>query len=224
MFGWILFGALVLLVFILFITPLRVHIAYERLGENDQINVEVTAWFRLIRIRYELPVMKMKMDADGPNVEAKVEKTNPIGADVKKQNVNGAKVNKLRKRVQKLLEHVHDMQLILKRMLKHVRCDKLEWQTTLGLGEAADTGALTGIAWGLKNMIVSVLAHYITMRTIPRVSIQPEWNNQLLHTQFRCILRFMVGHALIAGVRMLLKYRKDRKARKQKWQTTPTRV
>lgn len=221
MFGWILLGIVILLFFILFVTPLRIHVAYERAGENDQINLEVTAWFRLIRIRYELPMMKLKADEKGPKVEAKVEKTNQVEDNVDKKQVNTPEVKKWYRRVQELLEKVQDMQPIIKRMLKQVRCDKLEWQTTLGLGEAAETGALTGIAWGLKNMIVSVLAHYITMRTIPRVSIQPEWNKQLLHTEFRCILRFMVGHAMIAGIRILLKYRKGRA---QKWQTTPSRV
>ncbi|WP_134686408.1 DUF2953 domain-containing protein [Brevibacillus migulae] len=217
---WILL-AIAALLFLLFITPLRIHILYERKKENDQANIEVTCWFRLIRLRYELPMVKLKAENGSPEVEAKLEQSNPVASDQKKHSVDAPQAKRWHRRYQELLANVHDFQDILKRMLKHVRCEKLEWETRLGLGEAMGTGAITGIAWGLKNLIVAMIAHYVTMRTTPRVSIQPEWNNQLLHTHFRCILRFMVGHAMIAAVRIFVKYLKGRE---QKWQTTPSEV
>jgi len=212
LFLWILL-VIAALLFLIFITPLRIHILYERKKENDQVNIEVTCWFRLIRLRYELPMVKLKAKNGTPEVDAKLEQSNPITSDQKTHALSAPQAKNWYQRYQQLLENVHDFQQIIKHMLKKLRCEKLEWETTLGLGEAMETGALTGIAWGLKNMIVAVIAHYVTMRTIPRVSIQPEWNNQLLHIHFRCILRFMVGHAMIAAIRILWKYVKGRGAK-----------
>jgi len=220
LFLWILL-VIAALLFLIFITPLRIHILYERKKENDQVNIEVTCWFRLIRLRYELPMIKLRSPNGTPEVDAKLEHSNPITSDQKTHGLNAPQAKNWYRRYHELLENVHDFHHILKLMLKKMRCEKLEWETTLGLGEAMETGALTGIAWGLKNMIVAVIAHYVTMRTIPRVSIQPEWNHQLLHIHFRCILRFMVGHAMIAAFRIFVKYIKGRE---QKWHTTPSGV
>lgn len=217
---WIVLGLIILLLLLVFITPLRIHIFYERHGEDDQVNLEVTAWFRLIRLRFELPMVRLQTEAKGAKVEAeikaKVKRKSPFAATESKKVINQRTLKRLAQRFQDLLEKVQDLHQILKWMLKQIRCEQLEWQTTLGLGEAAETGTVIGLAWGLKQIIIAVIAHHLTMRTIPAVRIKPEWNQQILHIRFRCMLRFMVGHAMIAGFRILLNYRKDRE---HKWST-----
>ncbi|NGQ95306.1 DUF2953 domain-containing protein [Brevibacillus sp. SYP-B805] len=219
MFGWILLGIILLLGCLAFFTPLRIVIVYGRVGENDRLHVEVTAWFRLLRFRYELPMIALRTDREGPKLLVRLKKTGPKGADGEKRDLETPELKNAYRRFQDVLERFHDLQPVMQRMMQHIRCEQLEWQTTIGIGEAAATGALTGIAWGIKSMIVSMIAHYLTMRTIPRVSVQPEWNSLIVRTRFRCSLRFMLGHAMIAGVRLLVRYRKKRRPG---WAATPT--
>lgn len=216
MFGWILLAFLLLLL-IIAITPLRIVISYGRVGGNDRLTLEVSAWFRLIRIAYELPVVQLAAGQKGPELVAKVEKKESAS----RKGINLEKLNKWRRNYRQLLERVHDLLPIVKRMMRRVQCPEIEWHTTLGLGEAAGTGALTGLVWGVKSMVIAFFSHQISLRTIPRISVQPVWNNQIIRTQFRCILTFRLGHAMVAGVRILLKLRKGRA---QKWQTTPSRA
>jgi hypothetical protein len=102
-----------------------------------------------------------------------------------------------------------------------VYCRQIEWNTVLGAGDAAATGVLTGLVYGVKSVIISVFSHYLTMYTVPRISVQPLWDTKAVRTRFSCRLQFRVVFAAAAGVRILLKIRKGRQ---RKWQAAPTRA
>ncbi len=222
MLGWIIAGVIVLIVLILYMTPVRISVFYGRIGENDHLIIEVSAWFRLIRWKYELPVMKLGTSRIGPEVEAKVEKqTKPTKVDERIHDITGKQVKKWKNNYEELLERVTDLEPILRHLMKQIRCTRVEWHTSLGLGEAAATGTLTGIVYGVKSVIIGMFSHFLSLRSMPRISVQPVWNGEQLRTQLRCILHFRLGHAMVAGVRILFRLRKGRD---QKWQTTPSRA
>jgi hypothetical protein len=221
--GWIILGAIALVFLLILLTPVRISLFYGRVGENDHAVVEVAAWFGLIRWKYELPIVALKSSRIGPQLVAKVEKvhTRTQEVDESVEDVTGKQLKKMLHSFQDLLERVEDLQPVLKQMMKRLQCVRLEWHTSLGLGGAAETGALTGIAWGVKSVLIGVFSHAVTLRTVPRISVQPHWNRQIIRTQIRCILHFWLGHAMIAGIRILFRLRKGRE---QKWQTTPSRA
>jgi hypothetical protein len=219
--GWMIIGIIALIFLLLYLTPVRIAIYYGRVSENDHLVVEVTAW-RILRWKYELPVIRLGLSRVGPEVEAKVEQKQK--SSTKKEtihDVTGRQVKKLMRNYQNLLERVTDLEPIIRWLMKQIRCTRIEWHTTVGLGEAAATGTLTGLVYGIKSVLVSVMSHYISLRAIPRFSVQPDWNGTLVRTQLRCILHFRLGHAMVAGVRILFRMRKGRE---QKWQTTPFRA
>jgi hypothetical protein len=219
--GWMIVGSIALIFLLILITPITISLFYGRIGENDHVAVEVTAWFRLIRWKYELPIVKLTASKIGPELVAKVVKTGPRkqGNQAEVKDVTGREIQKWRRAMQDFLERVENLQPVLKQMMKRIRCTRLEWHTSLGLGGAAETGALTGVAWGVKSALVGMFSHAFTLRTVPRLSVQPHWNRQIIRTQLRCDLHFWLGHAVIAGVRILFRLRKGREP---KWQTTPS--
>lgn len=216
MLGWII-AAIVLVVILLYVTPLRIAIIYGRISENDRLTLEVSAWFRLIRLRYEFPLIRLKGSEDGPKISAKME----TEKDETEKSITGPKVKKWYQNVQLMLERVHDLQPIFKKMLSRIRCVELDWHTTLGSGDAAETGALTGLVWGAKSMVVAFFSHNISFHTTPSISVEPIWNGKCIRTRFTCILQFRLGHAMVAGIRILFRMRKGRE---QPWQTTPSRA
>ncbi|HZG82947.1 MAG TPA: DUF2953 domain-containing protein, partial [Brevibacillus sp.] len=138
-------------------------------------------------------------------------KTNEKVGDVTHRQVQSWK-----RRYQSLLKRFRDVQPVMKHFFKRIRCTKLEWHTTMGTGQADETGALTGIIWSIKSMIVGVVSHTLSFRTMPRMSVQPVWNQPLLRTQIQCNLRLYVGDALLAGIKILLH---TQLKRGRKWQT-----
>lgn len=217
--GWLV-TILIALVVVGMVTPVQIAVYYGRIGENDHLVVEMTAWFRLIRRKYELPVVALKSTAHGPEVVARVEsvrQTDEVNETVR--DMTGRQIKKWYHSYRDALENIHDMRPLLQEFFKHIRCTRLEWHTMMGTGQASETGALTGIVWSVKSLIVGILSHSLSLRTIPRMSVQPIWNQACIRTQFRCVLRFYLGHALVTAAKM---YLRRRKGRERQWQTNPS--
>ncbi|UFJ41621.1 DUF2953 domain-containing protein [Brevibacillus humidisoli] len=221
MFGWYMLLGILLLLLIIVVTPLKIVLAYRRKSANDYLTIEVSAWFHLIRYKYEIPVLKLLAGKTGAEMSVNMERESRRKRTEKRKKISPADIKQKVQKYKQFQQRVIDLRKTIKKMMRHVRCEEIEWHTRLGFGEAASTDALTGLVWGIKSAIVTCFSHYITMRTVPRLSVQPVWNGEQIQTQFRCILRFRLGHALVAGIRILLKLRRRRE---QKWQTTPSRV
>ncbi|WP_029099767.1 DUF2953 domain-containing protein [Brevibacillus thermoruber] len=217
--GWLVVGILAL-VALAAVTPVRIAIEYGRVGENDHLVVEFSAWFRLFRRKYELPVLLQKPTRQGPELKVKVEKVHKRSEmDDSIQDVNFKQVKQWMKKYQDLLKRVHDLLPVARAFFRKIRCSRLEWHTVLGTGGAAETGTLLGLVWGVKSMLVSVFSGAVSLRSMPRLSVQPVWNQEVIRTQFRCILHVWLGHAMLAGVRLLLRWQIGRR---REWKTAPS--
>lgn len=197
--GWMIWWTLLL---ISAVTKLTVSIRYGRVGENDLLVVEVSAWFGLIRLRYEIPVIKWTTSGGQPAVVAEVKGRRKQSAKEKRIDLQQIKTSL--KRYRSYLHRFVDVRPVMNQMLRHVRCTALEWHTVLGTGDAAGTGALAGAAWGVKSVVVGTISRHVTLHAVPRFSVQPVWNEARLGTQFRCVFHFRIGHLMIAGMRLTL--------------------
>lgn len=219
MLGWMIAGCIALFFLLLYFTPLRISIFYGRMENNDQLVVKVSAWGVELK-KIDMPVIELETSPAGSHLEVKVEhqKKHSLVKEAAHQ-ITGEEAKRFGQISKKWMERIQDPKPVLRDMMKQIRCSNLEWHTTLGLGDAAATGTLSGLAYGIKSVIISVLSHHIRLRTMPRFSVQPVWNGTVVRTQLSCTLHFRLGHALVAAVRLLLRIRKGRE---QKWQTTPS--
>lgn len=210
-----------LLLLVIASTQVTVNIVYNRKGKYDHLSLEFFAWFRLIKIKYELPQIKLQTEGIEPHLVGTVTKKLPTKHTKTKKKITLEKIKRWKRKYERILKRVGNLKPIMVNMLRHVYCEHLEWHTILGAGEANTTGTLTGLVWGLKNVFIGAICQYVTLRTVPRTSIQPVWNEAKVQTEVRCILRFRVGYAIVAGVRILLNLRKGRE---QIWQNTPSKA
>jgi len=213
-------AAVLLLLAVLAVTPVRIHVHYGRAGENDLMAVELSVWFRLFRRKFEIPFLNLKGSEEGPKVVART-KTVQQGkvANEEIQEVTRRKAKKWYEGYRKLLEHVHNLRPLLKDFCRKVRCTRLEWHTVMGTGQADETGALSGIVWGIKSMIVGVVSHSFSLRAMPRLSVQPVWNESILRTQLEIQFRFYLGHLILTVLKGV--YRLWRGRQGEKWQAAP---
>lgn len=208
--SWLI-GIVLFLFLMLFITPVQIQLYYGRVGENDNIVVELSAWYRLIRRKYEIPMVFMKATEEGPEVVAKVETVQQkTKTKDKVKDLTRKQVNKWYHNYREVLETVHDMQPLFKQFFRRIRCTRLEWHTVMGAGQASETGALTGIIWAVKSMIVGAISNSISLRILPSLSVQPVWNQAFIRTQFQCDLHVILGHILLVVFRLFIKLRKGR--------------
>lgn len=210
----------IVMVILVFITPVQIMLFYGRVGENDHVIVELSAWFRLIRRKYEIPMVFLKQSEAGPELVAKVETVQQKNRTKEKiKDLTRKQMNKWYHNYRDLLEKIHDLQPMFSQLFKRIRCTKLDWHTVMGTGQASETGALTGIIWGVKSMLIGVISHSISLRVIPRMSVQPTWNQAMIRTQFHCVLHLTLGHIIVVSAKM---YFQLRKGRDRKWRTAPS--
>lgn len=209
-----------MLLIITFFTTLQISIHFKRNGKDDNVKTIVKAWFGLIHFRTEVPIIDFSEDLSGTEYQMKIESPNET-IDETKFKMHPLEIMQVNQRLYNWIKKIHDLHKIVKRFLKGVRLDQLEWYSKIGTGDAAQTGVLTGVGWGVKSSLIGLVSAYVTLRSIPRIHVQPLFQEKRIETELVCMIRLKIGHAIIAGIRILLNLRKRRD---NKWQNTQFRA
>ncbi|BCB05250.1 DUF2953 domain-containing protein [Bacillus sp. KH172YL63] len=207
----IIVGALIIfLLFMLIITKLTITILLYHGNDNDHFKVKLRAWFGLIKYTIDIPLVKL--DDDGPNVVLEEETK-------KGDESNPSKEKKSRKKItpknfidslndtKEVVIHVHSMHRIIRGFLKKVKVDQVHWKTLFGSGDAASTGTLTGMIWGMKGSIIGIVSGYMRLQSMPVIEVTPTFQHAVVQTQFSCIIQFRIGNAILVGFKILRYWR-----------------
>ena len=199
-------------------TKLNIILYYFHNNDNDHLKVELKAWFGLIKYKMELPLIKI--DDNSPTIVTKKEKTagsqeSPEKTETKQYSADDL-LNSLQD-TKELLTHVISLHRIVRTFVKKISIKKFEWQTLVGVGDAAITGMLTGAIWAIKGSIIGLLSHYTKLKVEPNIMVIPQFQFAVSQTVISCMFQFRIGHAMVAGIK-LIKYWKGGKA---KFKTKP---
>lgn len=206
--GWLIaIVCIIFLVFILWFSVIHIDIEYKREHENDQLLVELFAWWKLIRYKKIFPLFKLKGEG---LVYEEEEKTKTPGSKTtkgkRKRIFSPQDIYHIRITLDQWLHRIHNLNKIMRRTLKKVRCDQLEWKTKIGLGDAPATGTFSGLIWGIKGCLIGIIAHYVTLRSMPKVHVVPDFNRKCLELNLKGRFRFRLGNAIIAGIRIYFNF------------------
>jgi len=203
---WILIGCLLLLVLLVAIimTRLKVSIHYFHAQDDDSLKIEFKAWYGLIK--YKLNVPLIKVDDNSPTIVVKDEVQ--IGEDEKNKKkktmqLSAEDIVNSFKDIKVLLEHVVSFHRIIRHFLLKVQVKQLEWHTFIGVGDAALTGMLTGAIWTIKGSIIGIISQYLRLLENPNMSVSPQFQMAVSQTSFKCMLQFRIGHAMVAGIKLV---------------------
>lgn len=216
--GWLIFlGSIVIIITGIWFTSVRIQIEYKRVSENDRINVEVSVYKRLLKYQFTVNLLQIGSLSRGVQVSKQAKVRPAMGTKRKKKMwITPRIIQRFQRKYVQLLRNVQDLHHVLRQTLKCVHGEMIEWRTNVGLGEASATGAAIGAVWCVKSLMIAVLAHYISLRTRPRLHVYPEFQREMLDTYLLCILRLRIGHAIIAVIRIAVHY--FRKGREQVWE------
>lgn len=199
----------IILILILF-SSVRIGLYYKREENNDRIKIEIGLLNGLIPIRIKVP--GLQASDKGITYQEKLQSSdNTINKE--KNTFTLQDLKEYHRKFQELLERIVGLQKIVKRFLAKIKIIKLTWWSRIGTGDAAETGILLGLIWGIKGGLIMLLSHFMKIRTKPSVSIEPSFMQACLYTEFECILQFRVGNAILAGILFLIHLRKGRRAR-----------
>ncbi|RKD27064.1 hypothetical protein BEP19_00375 [Ammoniphilus oxalaticus] len=202
--------ALLALIAIVFFTSVRINFEYIRKAEDDRIRIRIEIW-GLIKLKYEIPTLELQMLFKGVGIKHKT------GVAVKQEPVKKKKfrltpneVQNYYRKIYKIKDRMRDFNAVVKVMSKQIKCDRLEWYSKVGVGDAAMTGMVTGGVWGIKSIVIGLISRYTTLQTEPKMNVIAAFQGSDINTELHCILRFRIGNIIIAGTRILFKIIKGR--------------
>lgn len=205
------------------LTNVKIIIEYKKAKENDHIHLELQFLFGLVVFKFDIPVLKLTSLLEGTPVKAQTASDLPAAEDKEPPVAKGGfflsprMVRKVLQFLNRLKLRAHDLQEVARFTLSRFRCERFEWYTRVGVGDAAKTGMVTGMFWGVKTTFIGVFTHYISMRATPRINVVPAYHSTEVDTRFLCIFRYRIGNSIIAVVRILFKLIKGREGI---WQNT----
>lgn len=77
-------------------------------------------------------------------------------------------------------------------------CERLEWETRLGTGDAALTALAAGGMWALKGTVYTAFAARIRFTAPPHFAVQPVWDRSGFEMRIDCIFRVRLGEIILA--------------------------
>ncbi|WP_417899322.1 DUF2953 domain-containing protein [Bacillus haimaensis] len=197
----ILAGIVLLLFLLIFFTKITVHFYYHHQQDDDEMIIRLSAWFGLIRYTIDVPLIKV--DKETASIEVKEETHMGKGGKTKEKDKKYSPeeiLNSFRDTYE-MVRHVVGMHKIVRRFLSKMEIKELEWHSNIGLGDAAHTGMVVGAGWTLKGGIVGFMSHFAKLQTQPILTITPYFQMMVSQTLIKCMIRFQIGYAILAGIR-----------------------
>jgi hypothetical protein len=205
---WVLLAILLLTVLVLIIlfTKVKIFLDYFHGNDNDHFKVTIKAWGGLIKFKIEVPVVKI--DDNSPTIIAEQKVKSGPDENMKQQKTTQVDKNDLLDSLhdfKQLITHIAGFHKIIRLFLKKVTIRNIEWHTMVGVSDAAATGVITGAFWAVKGGVIGLLSNYMKMKEMPVMTITPSFQQTVSITSFKCMIQVRVGHAILAGIK-LVKY------------------
>jgi len=188
---------------------LRINIKIDVQQTNKDFDAKITVQTIAKFIRYTIKIPAIDLDEESPSVVFKEEGEGVGPEQQQKKKISVNEFIRLIEDFKKVLKDTIDLYKIVEWFLAKSELTEFEWDTQLGLGDAAETGTGCGLVWMVKGSSVGLLSHYMRLVDEPKINVNPSFQELLIATRFRCMVSFRVGYAIHTGLK-ILKHRKKR--------------
>lgn len=202
--GWIILALILAVVIAILVSEVEFKLRIRRYGRDDDWQANIRWLYGLVRYKVKVPKIRWTKE-EGVEFQERALDSSKQVLDESKTRVDVHRLKREYRKLMEILRNTFEFSRWLKETLRHVRMMKLNWQTTIGSGDAVETATLTGLAWGLKGSIVGYISNYIKLRVQPRLHITPHYQESNFTTDFTCIFKIRTGYAMIAGLLLLVR-------------------
>ncbi|MBB6177165.1 hypothetical protein HNQ82_001998 [Anoxybacillus tengchongensis] len=195
-----IFVIVIILIAFLALIPflyVRITIQFQHAQDNDQLTIDIRL-LRFLRYRFTVPLIEISKREAGIVTE---QKTN-TGKD-EKTTFTVTDARERLAQVRQWLNRIVHLHTIVKKFLQKVSVLQFHWHTQVGVGDAAKTGMIVGLGWSIKYYIVAMVSKYMNVCSHPSISIVPFFQGAVSRTSFTCMIRFRIGYAILAGLKVV---------------------
>jgi hypothetical protein len=207
--GMFIFILVLGLVLLIYYSKVSIQIYYKRAAKRDKGELKIRALGGILTYRLSIPTLDFKNLDKG----VKVESNDEVFTKKKKKDVfiNKDNVELWYENFEFLLHRIKNFQKSFRWFLAHVHCVKWNWKTSVGTGDAAEAGVLTGIIWGVKTTILGFISHYIQWKKNPEIEVTPCFQNAVLDSMFEAEFSFYFGSAVRFLLILWFRFKKGNK-------------
>jgi hypothetical protein len=209
-----------LLTAIFLLSKIKINIWIRKREKDENIVFKIRMLFGLIRLHYDMPMMKVENLEEGIVLE--VDRHNNLGQEKKNHNekqVNKRIIDHWLNIFQQVLDATDSFKVWLKRTLSRLSITNLEWSTNFCVGDAAYTAVATGMLWSTKTFIIGWLSHQVQLVDSPRLFVVPVYDDHPhFSSEMSCIVQISCGYAIYAGLVLIVRVLKV-KGGVKRWKT-----
>ncbi|WP_026690670.1 DUF2953 domain-containing protein [Alteribacter aurantiacus] len=192
---------------LLFFSNLHVHINYFHDGDNDELKIKTILW-KVFRYTYTIPVISV--DKETPTIVMQEEEDSSAGHEETNEKMSIHDFVYDMRQFNEFLTHVLGFHTILRHFLATVSINQFSWKSVVGTSDAALTGSIGGVLWGIKGNVVGLIGNYFKVRSLPELAIQPVFNQAISRTELKCMLSFRIGNAILGTIKVYRHWRNGR--------------
>ncbi len=206
-FGLTFIVAASIIVFLIFLSKIYIEVTYKRNDGNDYVAVNVYALKKLISYTMQVPMVRIVEKSDEFKLESTVrtavsqEKTDSLRNEkmIKKTDqLIKEHPQKIKHIIQKFHHYTKKYCKIIEKILKLVVCEKLYWKTKFGSEDAALTGALVGLLWAFKTLLMNQFKRRIFSIGTLDIEVKPIFGSNQFEIDFQCIFSIRLGNVIKA--------------------------
>lgn len=205
---------LLLLVIAVILSLLRIcfHVEYHRRDQDDNLTVQMSLLRGLVHYRAEVPTIELEQRFFTPvlKMASEMEKAAFHPVEDKEFKVGLPITVRLIRRLPALVKEgwrrFDRYNPALYYLFRFIRCRRFYWRTEIGLDDAAHTGIMVGVLWGMKTFLYKNFQSKIgIMSQKPAIQVVPDYFNKKMALDFSCIFDIRLGHIIIAGLNFVRK-------------------
>jgi hypothetical protein len=200
---WVLLALVIIFLLIILILVTKLHITLDiNIAQDNKLTIKFRAWFGLIRYTVTIPFLKVDLKSKELIVqqETNAGSEESPGKKVSEKTYSFKYILQKLQDMKELLEHVVQLNKIIKRLLRRMTVTKFTWHTNFGLGDAAMTGMMTGVGWSVKGCIAGMISRNMKLITVPDITIIPSFQQSCFQTRLVCMIHFRIGYAILTGM------------------------
>ncbi|RSL34272.1 DUF2953 domain-containing protein [Salibacterium salarium] len=201
--GWLIgiLSILIILVGVVVITPVTLSFQFIQKKTNQDLYLKITLWHVFYKT-FELPVVSFEEETGSLVMK---EKSKASTGKIEEKDIKETP-EEFQEQVESLwlwIRHITGLRPILHSFLNKWKVKDFYWKSKIGTGDAAWTGLLSGSLWSVKHIAVGLMSAVLQLRCDPQIDIVPDFQKTALDVEFSCMVTTRLGHAIIAGIRVI---------------------
>ncbi len=205
--GIILAVDLLILCLVLANIPLHLQLCYRRNASDDYIVVTVYAVYRLLHYSMQIPALQLARESAAQVIKEQEDAAQDVKQEqlavkrfVKKYVLHPSRLWHV---MEEIREHFIVYRRFMNALIGKLTCEQLAWRTRYGMEDAALVGALYGVIWSGKGLLLKRLGQRVPFSVKPVVAVIPVMGKRLWEVEFDCIFTLKLGNLITAIGRMV---------------------